>query len=182
MIHLMKLLLDESVRENREKGFVICENMEVPRICTGEACHVRLEDCAPGKIVGDFHTHPGGTEGQSVGDWSALAMSDIEFSCVGFIRDGKPVVRCTDVFEPEEETMMELDSLAEEGMEVLEEIFGPPEPDVGITTELMKKGYRLNELAREYPEYGKIYDEYIRLSRLLETDPCEVELTEKRTP
>ncbi len=101
LIDKMKNKFNKSIKLDQEMGFTICQKKNgeiVDRYqCTGTTC--RLEslrhECPKNeKLVGDFHTHPGGGEGPSLSDLSntygigmgCLADMSDEINC--FTRKG----------------------------------------------------------------------------------------------
>lgn len=65
--------LNSTEKDGKEIGACLCHStkankIEVGKVCTGDECSVRLEDCSGMRQVGTIHTHPNRNIGNSLAD------------------------------------------------------------------------------------------------------------------
>jgi len=94
----LKWLIEEAERQGREVGVMLCQGpageIHISRECWGKRGSVTVTDChdslAP---IGSFHVHLRGADILSVPDLE-LAIRKEKLSCVGYMKDGVPTLKC----------------------------------------------------------------------------------------
>jgi len=95
----LKRMIMEAERQGREVGAMICitptGEIKLSRTCWGLRHKVEVSDCKEGNLkqFGSFHVHLGGTGVFSVPDLNQ-AIHREQFSCVGYMKNGIPVIKC----------------------------------------------------------------------------------------
>lgn len=96
-----------TLRDARERQFYVCDDgdsLSTTRTCVGTSCYVRARRECRGKVIGDFHTHPGAPPNPSDGDFIHHYSNRIRDFCIGsgnaellppktIIKDGRKVMR-----------------------------------------------------------------------------------------
>ncbi len=94
----LKEIILKSEKENREYGFRICNNdngnIEFTSLCIGNSCKLDIDRCGDKKDIGNFHTHPGGIDYLSDKDIQHSINDDEDFSCIGFVKNNIPFIKC----------------------------------------------------------------------------------------
>jgi len=91
-------MVQEAEKAGREIGAMLCQNpagqFHLSQACYGRRQTVTVVDCRDGlSPVGSFHTHLGSTALFSPADLE-LALRKEQLSCLGYIKQGKPYLKC----------------------------------------------------------------------------------------
>jgi len=94
----LKQLIEEAERQGREVGVILCKNpngeVHLSRECWGKRGSVTVTDCHDSMApFGSFHVHLRGADVLSIPDLE-LAIRKEQLSCVGYMKDGVPTLKC----------------------------------------------------------------------------------------
>lgn len=95
IINKMKDQLEKTRISGIEHGFNICRdngNIIDKDECTGTYCQIKMKGECEGNIkkIGDYHTHPRGSNLMSINDLYVACLYD--FKCIGSVRDNE--IKC----------------------------------------------------------------------------------------
>jgi len=102
VIHRMKKLIDKTINENVEYGFIICEDGSFSQVCKGDSCSVSLVPAAvqcEGKYFIRFHTHPKSLYADrfSNADIENAYNTETPILCIGYTDEfNNKKIRCGD--------------------------------------------------------------------------------------
>jgi len=94
----LKRLVKEAERQGREVGVMLCQTptgeIHLSHECWGKRTTVTVVDCHDHMSpIGSFHVHLRGAEVLSVPDLE-LAIRKEQLSCVGYMKNGVPTLKC----------------------------------------------------------------------------------------
>ena len=93
----LKRLIEEAERQGREVGVMLCQSptgeLHLSHPSWGQRSTVTVRDCRGMTPAGSFHVHLRGVDVFSPPDLD-VAIQKEQLSCVGYMKDGVPMMKC----------------------------------------------------------------------------------------
>lgn len=93
----LKRLIEEAERQGHEVGVMLCQSptgeLHLSHPSWGQRSTVTVRDCGGRHTAGSFHVHLRGVDVFSPPDLD-VAIQKEQLSCVGYMKDGVPMMKC----------------------------------------------------------------------------------------
>jgi len=93
----LRQMIEEASEQGREVGLMLCQDssgqIHLGQPCWGQRSTVTVRDCHGMIPVGSFHVHLRGVDVFSPPDFD-IAIRKEDLSCVGYVKDGRPMMKC----------------------------------------------------------------------------------------